>query len=113
MSNIESWVQCVLEWILPVILWGGITAPLEEDKETGATCPSPTSTTKVSESVKAKVETFYFIFIFLKSLFIYPWERERGRDRQREREKQAPHKEPDVGLNPGTPGSHPEPKADA
>ena len=31
----------------------------------------------------------------------------------REREKQAPCKEPDVGLDPRTPGSHPELKADA
>ena len=30
-----------------------------------------------------------------------------------EREKQAPHGEPNVGLNPGAPGSRPEPKADA
>ena len=30
---------------------------------------------------------------------------------QRE-EKQAPCREPDVGLDPGTPGSCPEPKAD-
>ena len=30
---------------------------------------------------------------------------ERGRDRQRE--KQAPCREPDVGLDPGSPGSHP------
>ena len=37
--------------------------------------------------------------------------RERGRDRQRG--KQAPHREPDAGLDPGTPGSCPEPKADA
>ena len=26
---------------------------------------------------------------------------------------QAPHREPDAGLDPGTAGSHPEPKADA
>ena len=25
----------------------------------------------------------------------------------RQREKQAPHREPDARLNPGTPGSHP------
>ena len=36
--------------------------------------------------------------------------RDTGRDRQRE--KQAPCREPDVGLHPGTPGSHSEPKAD-
>ena len=27
--------------------------------------------------------------------------------RHRQREKQAPCKEPDVGLDPGSPGSHP------
>ena len=38
-------------------------------------------------------------------------EKERQRPRQRE-EKQTPCREPDVGLDPGTSGSHPEPKAD-
>ena len=37
----------------------------------------------------------------------------RDTERQRQREKQAPRREPDVGLDPGTPGSRPEPKADA
>ena len=32
---------------------------------------------------------------------------ERERHRHRQREKQAPCREPDVGLNPGSPGSHP------
>ena len=40
-------------------------------------------------------------------------EREREKQRHRQKEKQAPHKEPDTGLDPGTPGSHPVPKADA
>ena len=31
----------------------------------------------------------------------------------RQREKQAPCEEPNVGLDPRTPGSRPEPKADA
>ena len=35
------------------------------------------------------------------------------RQRHRRREKQAPRREPDVGLHTGTPGSCPEPKADA
>ena len=40
-------------------------------------------------------------------------DRERERDgRHRQREKQAPWREPDAGLNPRTPGSRPEPKAD-
>ena len=33
------------------------------------------------------------------------------RERHRQREKQAPHREPHVGLDPGTPGSCPGPKA--
>ena len=52
-------------------------------------------------------ELLYF-FIFLKKiLFIYSWETQRERQRHRQREKQAPFREPDVGLDPGSPGSHP------
>ena len=40
-------------------------------------------------------------------------DRKRERQKHRQREKQAPCREPDVGLDPGTWGSHPEPKADA
>ena len=39
-------------------------------------------------------------------------QRERERQSHRQREKQAPCREPNVGLSPGTPGSCPEPKAD-
>ena len=38
---------------------------------------------------------------------------EREAETQAEREKQAPRREPDVGLHPGTPGSRPWPKAGA
>ena len=38
-------------------------------------------------------------------------EREREKQRHRQREKQAPWREPDVELDPGTPGSHPGLKA--
>ena len=34
-------------------------------------------------------------------------ERERERQRHRQREKQAPCREPNVGLDPGSPGSVP------
>ena len=37
--------------------------------------------------------------------------RERKGQRHRQREKQAPRREPDVGLHPGSPGSHPRLKA--
>ena len=36
---------------------------------------------------------------------------ERERQRHRQREKQAPCREPDVGLDPGSPESHPGLKA--
>ena len=37
----------------------------------------------------------------------------RERQKHRQREKQAPCREPDAGLDPGTPGSRPRPKAGA
>ena len=40
-------------------------------------------------------------------------EREREAQRCRRREKQAPCREPNMGLDPGTPGSRSGPKADA
>ena len=59
--------------------------------------------------------------IFFKDLFIYLFmrdththrerERERERQRHRQREKQAPRSEADVGLDPGSPVSHPGPQA--
>ena len=63
---------------------------------------------------RAKNHTGPVIFFLRFYLFIYEreGERERERERQRQREKQAPCKEPDVGLDPGSPGSRPEPKAD-
>ena len=47
---------------------------------------------------------FFFKILFFY-LFMRDTEQERGRDRQRE--KQAPCREPDVGLDPGSPGSYP------
>ena len=47
---------------------------------------------------------------FCKILFIH---RDTEREGQRHREKQALCREPDVGLDPGSPGSQPELKADA
>ena len=38
-------------------------------------------------------------------------DREREAETQAEGEKQAPCREPDVGLDPGSPGSHPRLKA--
>ena len=52
-----------------------------------------------------KFSVFCFLFFF-KILFIHERQRERERQRHRQREKQAPCKEPDVGLDPRSPGSH-------
>ena len=51
-------------------------------------------------------------------LIFYLFTHERQREREREAEtqaegKQAPCREPDVGLDPRSPGSHPGPKAGA
>ena len=50
---------------------------------------------------------------FLKIQNISEGLTEKERQRNRQREKQAPYREPDVGLNLGTPGPRPDPKADA
>ena len=50
--------------------------------------------------------SFFLFIIFLKDLILFIHERERERQRHRQREKQAPCREPNVGLDPGTPGSH-------
>ena len=55
----------------------------------------------------ACVFLFYFIF---KILFIHERHR-RERQRDRQREKQTPCREPYVGLDTGSPGSHPGLKA--
>ena len=41
-------------------------------------------------------------FYFFKDLFIHETQREREGQRHRQRKKQAPRREPDVGLNPGS-----------
>ena len=52
---------------------------------------------------------------FLKDFYVFIHEihrkREKERQRHRQREKQAPCREPDAGLYPRTPGSHPGLKA--
>ena len=58
---------------------------------------------------------FYFYFskkiFFNFYLFMIVTERERGTETQAEGEASSTHREPDVGLDPGSPGSRPGPKA--
>ena len=49
----------------------------------------------------------YFFFLFLRFYLFIHRDRERERQRHRQREKQASYREPDVGLDPGPPGSRP------
>ena len=58
----------------------------------------------------ASIITILSLSFFLR---FYLFMRDTGRQSHRQREKQAPCGEPDAGLNPSTPGSHPEPKTDA
>ena len=55
-------------------------------------------------------------FFFFKILFIYMTERQPAREVTQQGSGRGrsslPAEEPDVGLDPGMPGSHPEPKAD-
>ena len=48
-----------------------------------------------------------FIYLFIKMQREREREREGEGQRHRQREKQAPRREPDAGLDPGSPGSHP------
>ena len=56
-----------------------------------------------------KVDFFFFRFY----LFIHERQTYTQRQTHRERVKQVPYKELNVGIDPRTPGSHPELKADA
>ena len=53
------------------------------------------------------------VFFFFSSNILFIPERHREKGRGIEREKQAPCREPDVGLDLGTPGSRLGPKAGA
>ena len=60
-----------------------------------------------------QISSNFKIVSIQKILFIHERQtvRKRERQRHRQREKQASCWEPDVGLDPGTPGSLPGPKA--
>ena len=58
---------------------------------------------------------FFILFYFFKFLFIHDRHtvREREAETQAEGEAGSMHREPDVGFDPGSPGSRPGPKAGA
>ena len=55
------------------------------------------------KKIKKKKASFYFFFNFY--LFMIVRERERGAETQAEGEAGSMHREPDVGFDPGSPGS--------
>ena len=88
-------------------------SPAHDRDPLGESIPPWTSAGLYTRSIPLSgyYSSYCLCYFFLKDFYLFMTFRERGRDRQRE--KQAPRKEPDVGLNPGTLGSRPEPKADA
>ena len=66
----------------------------------------------IAMSVDLNLAFIKFFFFFLR-FYVFIHERHRERQRHSQREKQVPCREPDVGLNLRTPGSLPQPKADA
>ena len=61
---------------------------------------------------KILTHVWFFLFCFLR-FYLFIHERHIERQRHRQREKWALCQEPDMGLDPRTPGSRPEPKVDA
>ena len=55
-----------------------------------------------SDSLASLVDLFFFFFL---RFYLFIHERHRKRRRHRQREKQASGGEPDVGIDPRTPGS--------
>ena len=62
-----------------------------------------------TKSIYCIIDLHEILFLFLR-FYLFIHERRRERQRHRQREKQAPRREPDVGLDPRSPGSHPGPK---
>ena len=48
----------------------------------------------------------YYFYFFKDFIYLFMRDTQRKRQRHRQREKQASCREPDVGLDPGSPGSH-------
>ena len=63
-----------------------------------------------SETAFLFFKIYFFNFFYL---FMIVTEREREAETQAEREAGSMHREPDVGIDPGSPGSRPGPKAGA
>ena len=84
--------------------WGGSDreAPCDRPGSRYFTCEDASAEGVPSSDLRVPFVRFY--------LFIH--ERHRERQRPKQREKQAPFREPNVGLDPGSPRSRPGPRAE-
>ena len=124
-----AWTTCQQPWnVIPVILllhqhykdptssssrlyWWALLSPTEKWMPLlSLHCPAQCCSFLAHSLI---LRLFWTIsVVFLKRLLcIDSWETPREMQRHRQREKQAPCGKSDVGLDPRTPGSHPEPKA--
>ena len=65
----------------------------------------------VTEAVVGRRSGIILFYFFKEFIYLFIRDRERERQRHRQREEQAPCREPDAGLDPGSPGSGPGLKA--
>ena len=84
-------------------MWDSIPGPQDHDVSQGQTHP-------LSHSGTPDLRVFFSFFRFI---YLFTIEREREAQRHRRREKQAPCREPNAVLDPGSPGLRPWPKAGA
>ena len=66
---------------------------------------------KIKENQEIQYTLFFLIFFIIIILFIYDSHTQREAETQAEGEAGSMHREPDVGFDPGSPGSRPRPKA--
>ncbi|CAD7673489.1 unnamed protein product [Nyctereutes procyonoides] len=85
---------------LPWELGGSCPGKHSSSRSCPVSRPQKTCTAEDSSCLKPpQTEAFHFFF-FLDFIYLF-------RERETDRQKQAPYREPDVGVDPGSPGSHP------
>ena len=68
---------------------------------------------KIFISSKFSIKGTCSFFFFLRFIYLFIHDTHREAETQAEGEAGSLHREPDVGFDPGSPGSHPGPKAGA
>ena len=76
-------------------------------------CSAPCTSNTTSLCLSLQVLFFHKHFFSKGFIYLFMRDTQKERERHRQKEKQVPCREPDVGLDPGTLGSLPGPKAGA